>query len=754
MPVVIIAGMLFGCSETDRHIQSFVPNADSAASRHRKWDLLVLVGLLPAAAVLPLLVFAATLVYLLTQEGGNTTRQTLIEANASLARVVQSELSRSAEDLERLSLAAAADPRDQELAVRLASSLAGPGHPFSAILLASPDGTKVLAGNAGIVVDPSLRERSGRRGISNFQRTAGWGRGVVEVSTPYQANAGTMLVGQVNLQRLARILASHSGERSFATVLDGNDIILARSTDFEMYVGELPSRQTLDAIHGNSRGTARFPTRDGRELFWSWQRLPGSNWVVFLGTQAREIDASFWDSLRQLLLGAALALALGLLAAGWAGRRIVRAVGELTEQTPGLVSGISKSYRPSGLKQVDELYEAMAGAGGRLQLAQDERDNALLAEKALRRSAERESRRKDVFIATLSHELRNPLAPIVAAARVLQRPELGSVHVARAAAIIDRQSRMLSHLLDDLLDASRLTTGRVHLNRKPTSLVEVFQSASEAVRPLMQARQHSLFTTLQPEDLTVMGDKVRLVQVAVNLLNNAAKYTDPGGRIELAAVPHGEREVLLTVSDNGIGIPAEAIPHIFNIFGQVESERERAQGGLGIGLFLVKGLVGLHGGEIRASSAGHGKGTRFEVTLPRTVPPVAVASADVEASALGRGERKAVLVVDDNVDAAMTLKALLEVSGEFEVDVVHTGEDALVRADEAAYDAICVDIGLPGIDGYEVAKRLKSRSEAKLVATTGWGTFEDKRRAFDAGFDSHLTKPVDPDELMRELLVG
>lgn len=573
------------------------------------------------------------------------------------------------------------------------------------------------------------------------------------MTTPYQAQGGTTLVGQLNLQRLARTLASHSGERSYATVLDGNDIILARSTDFEMYVGELPSRQTIDAIHGKPSGTARFPTRDGRELFWSWRRLLGSNWVVFLGTQAREIDASFWGSLRQLLLGAALALTLGFIAAWWAGRRIARAVGELTEQTPGLVSGAAKSYRPSGLKQVDDLYEAMAAAGSKLHLAQNQRDHALAAEQALRRLAERESRRKDVFIATLSHELRNPLAPIAAAARVLQRPELEPADAARASAIIDRQSRMLSHLLDDLLDASRLTTGRVHLNRQPTAMAEVLQAASEAVRPLMQERRHTLAVTLQPENLTVIGDKVRLVQITVNLLNNAAKYTDPGGRIEVAAVPLGEREVMLTVTDNGIGIPEDALPHIFDIFGQVESERERAQGGLGIGLFLVRSLVELHGGRIRVASGGRGQGTRFEVDLPRTVSPVALPRAGDQASTLGQEERRSVLVVDDNVDAAMTLKTLLEISGAFEVDIAHTGEDALGKVQGAVYDAICVDIGLPGMDGYEVARRLKSRTDAKLVATTGWGTVEDKRQAFESGFHSHLTKPVDPEELMRELLV-
>ena len=716
--------------------------------------MLVLVGLLPAAAVLPLLVFAATLVYLLTQEGANNARQTLIEANDSLARVVQTELNRSAEDLERLSLAAAADSKDPELASRLASSLVGPGRPFSAILLASPEGERVLAGNPAQddSASSSPSQRGGTRGFTNFRKTGGLQRGVVEVLAPFQAQEGSTLVGQMNLMRLARTLASHAGSRSYATVLDGNDIILARSTDFEMYVGEHPSQQTLSAIHQKVSGTARFPTRDGRELFWSWQRLPETNWPVFLGTQAEEIDIAFWNSLRQLLLGAALTLVLGLFAAWLVGRRLVRAFDDLTVQTPGLVTGRVTTYRPSGLKQVDALYEAMAAAGGKLRLTRAERDKALAAEQGLREVAERDSQKKDVFIATLSHELRNPLAPIAAAAKLLQRPELPPAESARCAAIIDRQSRMLAHLLDDLLDASRLTTGRVHLNRKPTLMSEILQAAAEAVRPLMEERQHDLVMTLHPENLTVLGDKVRLVQVAANLLHNAAKYTDRGGRIELSAVPNSTREVLLTVTDNGIGISEEESPHIFNIFGQVESQRERAQGGLGIGLYLVKGLVELHGGTIRVSSPGDGRGTSFQVRLPRTLPPVALPPTETSSDP-SESECKAVLVVDDNVDAAVTLKALLEVSGRFQVDLAHTGEDALAMVGDATYDVICVDIGLPGIDGYEVAKRMKSRTEARLVATTGWGALEDKQRALDAGFDAHFTKPVDPEELMHELQV-
>jgi CheY-like chemotaxis protein/two-component sensor histidine kinase len=310
---------------------------------------------------------------------------------------------------------------------------------------------------------------------------------------------------------------------------------------------------------------------------------------------------------------------------------------------------------------------------------------------------------------------------------------------------------MLSHLLDDLLDVSRLTTGRVHLNLAPILLAEVLRSASEAVRPLMQERQHNLVVKLYPENLTVRGDHLRLVQVAANLLNNAAKYTDPGGRIEIVAAPQGEHDVLLSVIDNGIGISADALTRIFSIFAQVESERERSRGGLGIGLFLVKGLVELHNGSIRVSSEGRGRGTRVDVTLPRALPPVPLPSTDARFAGKGQQQRKLVLVVDDNVDAAVSLKTLLEVSGSFEADVAHSGEEALLMVAEGNYDAVCVDIGLPGIDGYEVARRLRSRTEANLVATTGWGTVEDKRRALESGFDSHLTKPVDPDELIRAL---
>ena len=723
------------------------------AKPKRQWDLLVLVSLLPLAAVLPLLVFAATLVYLLTQEGTSTARRTLVEANSSLSRVVQTELDRSAEDLERLSLAASSEVKDTELVGRLASSLVGPGRPFSAVLLASPEGDRLLAGQAGSSAGQAPDRGGSDRAIMNLRKTTGPDRGVVEVMTPFSAQDGTALVGHLNLRRLARTLASHAGERSYATILDGNDIIIARSTDFERYVGELPSQQTLDAVHRQAAGIARFPTRDGRMLFWSWQRLPETGWVVFLGTQVMELDQAFWDSLLQLLLGAAVALALGSIAAWLVGRRIVRAVAELTEQTPDLVSGLTESYRPSGLRQVDALYGAMSTAGKELRLAQHERDAALVAEQALREDAQRDNRKKDQFIATLSHELRNPLAPIVAAAKVLQRHEQVPARVVEAAAIIDRQSRMLAHLLNDLLDVSRLTSGRVHLKREPVLMADVLQAAAEAVRPLMQAKRHDLVVRLHPDNLAVLGDRVRLVQVAANLLNNAGKYTDPDGRIELAAVAEGSQEVRLSVVDNGIGISQQAMPGIFDIFEQVDGERQRAEGGLGIGLFLVKGLVELHGGSIRVSSAGQGMGARFDVILPRTFPPSAGPPDDVDLADMPASQRKNILLIDDNVDAAVTMKVLLEGFGLFEVDVSHSGEDALAVVEDRDYDAICIDIGLPGIDGYEVARRLKQRTQAKLVATTGWGSREDKRRALDAGFAAHLTKPVDPEELMRELQV-
>jgi signal transduction histidine kinase/CheY-like chemotaxis protein len=722
------------------------------ANRSRRpWDLVTLVGLLPAVAVLPLLAFAGILMYLLAQQGSTTAQQAFVDANRSLARVVQSELDRATQDLERLASTEPGASPGQARA-HLARALVAEEGAFSAVLLVEGDRSTVLAGHDVTSASPTLDDSAPGMGITDLRHQAGGRPGVVEVRVPVAGGTPQLIVGHLNLRRLSRILARHAGERSFATVLDSRRIIIARSTDFDRFFGQLPSAQTLEAVTAQRDGQGRFVTRDGRELFWAWTTLRETQWAVFLGTPARQIDAAFRESLITLLAGTAVALALGSFAAWSVGRRIVRAADDMAEQAPGLVSGRSPEYRSSGLRQIDGLYRAMAAAGQQLNDAHRQRDDALVAEQAARERSERDNRKKDIFIATLSHELRNPLAPIASTARALLSGALSPEEARQAAAVIHRQASSLSHLLDDLLDASRITTGRIQLDIQPTSVMSVAQAAAEAARPLLDQRDHRLDVDVEPKDLAVLGDSLRLVQVLSNLLNNAAKYTPPGGRIQVQAARQDEQHVRISVIDNGIGIPAGSIGRVFDIFEQLDGANPQSGGGLGIGLSLVRGIVEMHGGSVSAASEGTGRGSRFDVLLPQAPAGLMPEAPDPSGPPVENPASRRFLLVDDNVDAAVSMQVLLEVLHGFSVDVAHSGEEALERVSAARYDVICLDIGLPDLDGYELARRIRPQTDAVLVATTGWGSMDDKQRARDAGFDLHMTKPVDADELVARVV--
>jgi len=356
--------------------------------------------------------------------------------------------------------------------------------------------------------------------------------------------------------------------------------------------------------------------------------------------------------------------------------------------------------------------------------------------------------RKDQFLATLSHELRNPLAPIRNAAQILGSSAVPPQRLRWAQAVIQRQVKHMSWLLDDLLDVARITQGKLELRKSLVSLTSIVDAAVEAARPLLDEKQHHLIVDLPPEVPTLEADPLRLAQVVSNLLNNAAKYTDPGGRIELSARVAMDT-VRIKVKDNGIGIPATSLGHIFDMFAQVDSHSSRAEGGLGIGLALVKGLVELHGGATEVTSAGAGRGTEFIVSLqlPRVGADVvrpAVVAAEPNSAA---GRR--VLIADDNKDAADSLGILLEIDGH-EVRVAHGGRAALALAQAFRPEVVLLDIGMPELSGYEVAEALRREPWGKaiqLIALTGWGQESDRRASKAAGFDRHLTKPIDMEVL-------
>jgi signal transduction histidine kinase/CheY-like chemotaxis protein len=389
-------------------------------------------------------------------------------------------------------------------------------------------------------------------------------------------------------------------------------------------------------------------------------------------------------------------------------------------------------------RMLDRLYQQHAA------LAREGEKHAQLA--AALKAADT---RKDEFLAMLAHELRNPLAPISTGAQLLKMSPASSPEVARTSDVISRQAEHMVKLVDDLLDVSRVTRGLVSLDRRPLDFRQVVAAAVDQVRPLVETSGHELSLALPEAPVPVTGDHVRLVQVVSNLLSNAAKYTPAGGRIALRlGMAPDDRQMTLQVEDNGQGIAPELMPDIFALFTQGSRSSDRSQGGLGLGLSLVKHLVELHEGSIDTSSEGPGKGATFTLRLPccelQALPHPAEA-----APAAHVGGRLRLMVVDDNMDAAQTLATLLELDGH-QVAVAYDGAGALREAEKNRHDVFILDIGLPGMDGIELAQRLRSMpqaSNAKLVALTGYGQSTDRARTRAAGFDHHFVKPVDPAKL-------
>jgi PAS domain S-box-containing protein len=370
-----------------------------------------------------------------------------------------------------------------------------------------------------------------------------------------------------------------------------------------------------------------------------------------------------------------------------------------------------------------------------------ERARLFAAESQARAEAELASRSKDEFLAMLGHELRNPLSPIVTALH-LMKLRAGDV-VQHERTVIERQVTHLQRLVDDLLDISRITRGKIELNKEHLEISQVVAKAIELSSPLLEQGHHHLAVAVPDHGLALDGDATRLAQVVSNLLNNAAKYTPPGGHIEIAATRRADR-IVLTVRDNGVGISAAMLPRIFELFAQERQDIDRSQGGLGLGLAIVKSMVTIHDGTIAAHSEGHGKGSVFTVELPAAAPrdasePAPPAPPSTQPIA-GSGQR--VLVVDDNVDAAEMLAELLRASG-YATSIAHDGPVALDLARTFRPDVVLIDIGLPVMDGYELARRLRDTLDgARLIAVTGYGQQGDRDRSLAAGFDAHLVKPV------------
>ncbi len=372
-------------------------------------------------------------------------------------------------------------------------------------------------------------------------------------------------------------------------------------------------------------------------------------------------------------------------------------------------------------------------------------------ERAIEQALRDADRKKDEFIAVLAHELRNPLAPILQAAQMLQARGASPEQLRWGHQVIDRQAKTMGRLLDDLLDVSRITRGTLEVKKSPVLLSTLIEGAVEIrTRPAIDEREHRLELALPSEAIELDADPVRMTQVIANLLMNAAKYTDDGGTIRLSATRKAD-ELILSVADNGVGLGAQTLPRLFDMFVQVEETRNRHQGGLGIGLALARRLVELHGGTIEVRSEGIGRGSEFTVRMPCRACRRACRGgrAGCANAQCGGGATGASSLPDDNRDAADSLAMLLQMDGH-QVSVAHDGADALRIVDAVHPQVAVLDIGMPGLTGYQVAQRIRSGLNSQrivLVALTGWGQAQDLERAKAAGFDHHLVKPADPEEL-------
>ncbi len=369
------------------------------------------------------------------------------------------------------------------------------------------------------------------------------------------------------------------------------------------------------------------------------------------------------------------------------------------------------------------------------------------AEKALKDG----DRRKDEFLAMLGHELRNPLAPICSGLEILKLTANDSETVENVRSMMEQALSQLVRLVDDLLDASRITTGKLQLRKERVELATVMQSVMDTTRPIIEENGHKLELKLPAVPILLDADPMRLAQVFSNLLNNAAKYSEPGGQITVSAEPQGD-QVVVRVTDTGIGIPADHLPRIFEIFAQVDTALERSQGGLGIGLSLAKGLVEMHGGRIQAHSDGSGLGSEFIVHLPIVVAEWPTQSAPHDGETASRAAHYRILIVDDNPLGAKTTAMVLQAMGH-EVAAARDGIEGMEYAQRFQPDVILLDIGLPRLNGLELARRIREQPWGKtifLIAVTGFGLDEDRRRSQEAGFDHHMVKPIDFSELKKK----
>ena len=519
-------------------------------------------------------------------------------------------------------------------------------------------------------------------------------------------------------------------EGAVVAIVDRKGVVVARSQGHAETYGKPSSDSLRSLIDGREEGFGTTTTIEGRPVYTAFRRSQLSGWTIAMGVPRAAIDNPIIASYALLAVVTIVSLGIGIAGALIVARTVTRPMAWLQDVARGLRRGQVPAVPPIAIRELREASEALLAA-------QAERERLLQSEREARALAEESSRSKDEFLAMLGHELRNPLAAIASAVAVIEKSG-GAAHPAgrSATGIIRRQSQHLARLLDDLLDVGRVMTGKILLDRTPIDLGEIVRRAVDSLSATRSGECQAIELDLEPA--WINADQSRIEQIVSNLLTNACKYTPADGRISVS-VKTENGDAILCVRDTGLGLEPDLLPRVFDLFVQGRRTLDRAEGGLGIGLTLVRRLVELHGGSVAARSEGAGKGSEFEVRLPR-IPAVEAADGGA-AHEPPRG--RDVLIVEDNADAREMLKALLVLAGH-RVHEAEDGPDGVRLALEVRPEVALIDIGLPGFDGYEVAAKIRSALDGavRLVALTGYGLPEDEKRAKEAGFDDHVVKPI------------
>ncbi|MFP2963255.1 ATP-binding protein [Myxococcus sp. 1LA] len=712
-------------------------------------------GLLAFGLLVPLVLFAAGAVNRFADSQRDARAQGMRETARALALVVDRELGQSVRALEVLSHSAPLAQGDLKTFHATCQSVVASQVPWGSLSLLDLEGRTLFTTDqpfgtglaAWVDERPYVRvvTRTGRAVISDFPDARFQGPPTVLVAVPVrrQGVLSNVLVATYSMQHFDKLWDEQRIPGDWVgTLVDEEGIILSRSRARARFVGTKARAEYIENIRVGREGFFPSQTVDGMKSFAAYARLQWVPWTVSFSGPREAFTASVNQSLFALLIAGLGCCVIATAWAAWVSRRMtrpLRALARAARERPDSADAFT-DVGPTGISELEDLRATLALTTAMVM----EREEAL---RTKMKEAEAANLAKDQFLAMLGHELRNPLSAITSGVKVLSVSEdTGSRE--RARALVERQSLHLARLVDDLLDVERVSSGRILLQKHAMDLSECVRRAVTALEASGRTQAHHLEVDAQATWLE--GDENRLEQVVSNLVSNALKYTPVGGRVRVVTRVE-PAHVVLEVSDTGDGLTPELQERVFELFFQAERTLDRSQGGLGIGLTLVKRLVELHGGAVQAHSEGPSKGSTFTVRLPRGHFEQAPTPQPTHAApTAGRH----VLLVDDHTDSRQLVRELLELEGHT-ISEAEDGPSGLAKARELRPDVVLLDIGLPGLDGYEVARALRATGEGRglmLIAVTGYGLEEDRRRALEAGFDEHLVKPVDLTRL-RALLV-